>query len=92
MNDSEAIALLCAPVGDGGGAAPLTPAKWAELEGAVSAAGLEGPGALAGLSAAVARDRVAVVAGKLGKKKRSALLAALLAAEPVVTTPESEVE
>jgi len=44
------------------------------------------------LSVDVARDRVVVVAGKLGKKKKSALLAALLAAEPVVSTPGSAVE
>jgi predicted Rossmann fold nucleotide-binding protein DprA/Smf involved in DNA uptake len=49
-SDSQAIALLCAPVGLGD-AKPLTPAEWARLASAIHAAGLT-PAALVGLTAA----------------------------------------
>jgi predicted Rossmann fold nucleotide-binding protein DprA/Smf involved in DNA uptake len=50
-HDSQAIALLCAPVAVGD-AKPLTPSEWAKLATAIVASELEGPGALVGLDAA----------------------------------------
>lgn len=49
--DSQAIALLCAPLAVGS-AKPLTPSEWAKLAAAIHASPLERPGALVGLTAA----------------------------------------
>jgi len=49
--DSQAIALLCAPLAVGG-AKPLTSSEWTRLAAAIHASPLERPGALVGLTAA----------------------------------------
>ena len=55
--DSQAIALLCAPVAVGD-AKPLTPSEWARLASAIHGSELAGPGALVGLTAAELDDRL----------------------------------
>jgi predicted Rossmann fold nucleotide-binding protein DprA/Smf involved in DNA uptake len=57
-HDSQAIALLCAPVAVGD-AKPLTPAEWAKLASAIHASGLS-PSSLIGLPAADLRSQLAL--------------------------------
>ena len=49
-HDSQAIALLCAPIAVGD-TKPLTPSEWAKLASSIHASGLERPGALVGVTA-----------------------------------------
>ncbi len=58
-HDSQAIALLCAPVAVGD-AKPLTPAEWAKLGAAIHGSELGRPGALVGLSATELADQLGV--------------------------------
>ena len=58
-HDSQAIALLCAPVAVGD-AKPLTPSEWAKLGAAIHGSELGRPGALVGLSATELADRLGV--------------------------------
>jgi predicted Rossmann fold nucleotide-binding protein DprA/Smf involved in DNA uptake len=58
-HDSQAIALLCAPVAVGD-AKPLTPAEWAKLGAAIHGSELGRPGALVGLSASELAEQLDV--------------------------------
>jgi len=58
-HDSQAIALLCAPIAVGD-AKPLTSSEWAKLASAIHASELERPGALVGLTASEVGDRLGV--------------------------------
>jgi len=63
MNETQAIALLCAPVGDSGsGAAPLTPARWADLCAQMKVAGIGGAADLASLEQEELEKRLALAA------------------------------
>ncbi len=65
-HDSQAIALLCAPVAVGD-AKPLTPSEWAKLAAAIHGSELGRPGALVGLSATELAEQLGV-ATDLGER------------------------
>jgi len=58
-HDSQAIAMLCAPIAVGA-AKPLTPAEWARLAATIHTSELARPGALVGLTAAGLADQLGV--------------------------------
>ncbi|MCX7048854.1 MAG: DNA-processing protein DprA [Candidatus Sumerlaeota bacterium] len=71
MDNSYAIALLCAPAREEGmDVAPLTPAKWADLREALQGAGLQGPAALGSLAEDEMVSRLKITGDEAARLRR----------------------